>query len=75
VRYFTSFGPQSRALPYSAALGCIAVLKARKKPTPIGVATCVGGDVEGHAVWTLNVHDADVPGRWIVVDREFRPAQ
>jgi hypothetical protein len=26
---------------------------------------------EGHAVWTLHVHGDDVPGRWIVVDREF----
>src|SRR5262249_43265445 len=73
MRYSTSFGPQSGALPYSAALGAIAVLEAPYKLTPIGVATCVGVDVRGHAVWTLNVRDADVPGRWIVVDRQFRP--
>ena len=71
--YFTSFGPQSGALLYSAAYGAIAVLEARRKRTPIGVATCVGGDVKGQALWTLNVRDADVPGRWIVVDRRFRP--
>jgi len=23
----------------------------------------------------LTVHDADVPGRWIILDREFRPAE
>jgi hypothetical protein len=42
---------------------------------PIGAATCVGSDTICRAVWTLSVHDADVPGRWIVVDREFHPAQ
>jgi hypothetical protein len=71
--YFTSFGPQSGALLYSAALGAIAVLEARWKPKPIGVATCVGVNVKGQALWTLNVRDTDVPGRWIVVDRRFRP--
>ena len=74
TRYFTSFGPQSGALLYSAALGAIAVRKAPDKPRPIGVATCVGVDVKGQALWTLNVRDADVSGRWIVVDRQFRMA-
>jgi len=35
---------------------------------------CVGCDAAGLAVWTMNVHDADVQGRWVVIDREFRPA-
>jgi hypothetical protein len=73
VRYFAGFGPQSGALLSSAALGAIAVLEAPDGPTPIGVATCVRPNIKGHAVCTLNVHDADVPGRWIVVDREFVP--
>jgi hypothetical protein len=73
TRYFTSFGPQSGALLDSAAYGAISVLEDRYKRTPIGVATCVGVDVKGQALWTLNVRDADVPGRWLVVDRQFRP--
>ena len=73
MRYFTSFGPQSGTLPYSVAYGAIPVLEARYKLTPIGVATCVGVNVKGQALWTLNVRDTDVPGRWIVVDRRFRP--
>jgi hypothetical protein len=73
TRYFTSFGPQSGALLYSAAYGAISVLEDRYKLPPIGVATCVGVDVKGQALWTLNVRDADVPGQWIVVDRQFRP--
>jgi hypothetical protein len=73
--YFTSFGPQSGALLYSAAYGAIAVLAPRRKRKTIGVATCVGVDVKGQSLWTLNVRDADVPGRWIVVDRRFRPVK
>ena len=75
AKYFTSFGPQSGALLYSAAYGAISVLEAPYKLTPIGVATCVGVDVKGQALWTLNVRDTDVPGRWIVVDRQFRPVK
>ena len=73
MRYFASFGPQSGALLYSAALGAIAVLEFHNETEPIGVATCVGVNVKGHAVWTLHVHGDDMPGRWIVVDREFVP--
>jgi hypothetical protein len=73
VRYFTSFGPQSGALSDSAALGAIAVLETPDGTTPIGVAMCVGPNVRGRAVWMLNVHGKDVPGRWVVVDREFVP--
>jgi hypothetical protein len=74
MRYFTSFGPQSGALIYSDALGAIPVLESPDGTTPIGMATCVRVSVKGHAVWTLHVHDEDVPGRWIVIDREFQPA-
>jgi hypothetical protein len=41
---------------------------------PIGTALAAGRDAAGRALWTLNVHDAELPGRWLVVDREFRPA-
>ena len=75
MRYFARFGPQTGALLYSAALGAIAVLEDPDGPTPIGVATCVRPNIKGHAVCTLNVHEADVPGRWIVIDREFKQVQ
>ena len=73
MRCFTSFGPQSGVLLYNAALGAIAVLEFHDGTEPIGVATCVGVNVKGQALWTLHVHEDDVPGRWIVVDREFVP--
>ena len=73
TRYFTSFGPQSGALSYSAALGAIAILEFSDGTEPIGMAMCVGPNVRGHSVWMLNVHGKDVSGRWVVVDREFVP--
>jgi len=39
---------------------------------PIGMASSVGWTEDGLAVWMLTVHDADVPGRSVIVDREFR---
>jgi hypothetical protein len=36
------------------------------------MALCVGVDAAGRALWTLSI-DADLPGRWIVIDREFHP--
>ena len=74
MRCFTSFGPQSGVLLYNAALGAIAVLDAPDGATPIGMALCVGVDTLSYALWELVVHDAIVPGRWVVVDREFVPA-
>jgi hypothetical protein len=41
----------------------------------IGVAISVGRDDAGRTLWELVVHDAIVPGRWVVVDREFHPAR
>ena len=42
---------------------------------PIGMAKCIGWDPDGLAVWRLTVEGDDVPGRWIIVDREFRPVE
>jgi hypothetical protein len=40
---------------------------------PIGVATCVGNDENGLALWILAVNGDRIPGSWVIVDREFRP--
>ena len=29
----------------------------------------------GVSLWMLTVHGVELPGRWIVVGREFRPAE
>jgi hypothetical protein len=64
----SSLGP----VRYGQLPGSIGVLEALDKPMPIGLAACIGWDSAGLAVWWLTVHDAEVPGRWIIVDREFR---
>jgi hypothetical protein len=49
----------------------IGVLEAPDKLMPIGMAFGVGRTDDGMAVWRLTVHGADVPGRWVIVDRRF----
>jgi hypothetical protein len=38
---------------------------------PIGIASQIGRTEGGLAVWGLNVECADVPGRWVIIDRRF----
>ena len=80
MRYYTNVGPErghvmKGTVPGAkdTVPGAIDVLEALDKPVPIGGALCTGRDAMGIAVWRLVVHNARVPGRWIVVDREFRP--
>ena len=51
--------------------GSIGVLEAPDKPMPIGMASEIGRTEGGMAVWRLNVHGADVPGRWVIIDGRF----
>jgi hypothetical protein len=39
--------------------------------TLIGSASEVGETQDGQAVWSLRVHEADVPGQWVIVDELF----
>jgi hypothetical protein len=41
---------------------------------PVGLALRVGVDAAGRSVWELVIDDVLVPGRWVVIDREFQPA-
>jgi hypothetical protein len=42
---------------------------------PIGMALRVGRDDTGCALWALTIDGEDLPGRWVVIDREFHSAQ
>jgi hypothetical protein len=75
VRYFANAGPEHGPLLSGTVPGAIGVLEALDKPMPIGQALRVGHDDTGCALWELVVHDVIVPGRWVVVDREFQPAE
>jgi hypothetical protein len=74
TRYFahiSAAGP----VRYGQVPGSIGVLGALDPPMPIGMANCTGWHPAGLAVWHLTVNDADVPGRWVIVNREFRPVE
>jgi hypothetical protein len=74
MEYFTiASGPGP--VRYGQLPGSIGVLEMPDKPMPIGIASCIEWDRAGLAVWRLTVHDAEVPGRWVIVDREFRPIE
>jgi hypothetical protein len=75
VTYFTNVGPASGTLRYYAAPGAIDVLKSRDDSTRIGMALPVRNDTAGVTLWRLTVHGAELPGLYIVVNREFAPAQ
>ena len=74
MRYFTDAGPFRGPLLHGIWPDAISVLEARDKPMPIGMALRVGRDDAGRALWTLSVDGDDLPGRWVVIDREFHPA-
>jgi hypothetical protein len=60
---------------YGQLPGSVGVLEALDKPMPLGIASCIGWEPAGLAVWRLSIDDQDVPGRWIIVDRKFRPVE
>jgi hypothetical protein len=60
---------------YGQLPGSIGVLDSPDRPMPIGMANCTGWDPAGLAVWRLTVDGDDVPGRWVIVDCEFRPVE
>ena len=75
MRYFTNVGQDRGPLLHGTVPGAIGVLEDLDKSMPIGMALRVGRDDAGRALWTLSVDGDDLPGRWVVVDREFQPAQ
>ena len=53
----------------------ISVIAAPDSLESVGIAICRGWDSAGLAWWELTVHDNALPGLWVLIDREFRPAQ
>ena len=54
--------------------GAVLVLQAPDDRTPIGLALASGRADDEVEVWELTVRGVELPGRWVVVDREFRSA-
>ena len=75
MRYFTNVGPDRGPLLHGTVPGAIGVLEDLDKSMPIGMALRVGRDDAGRALGTLSIDGDDLPGRWVVADREFQPAR
>jgi hypothetical protein len=75
MRYFANVGPDRGPILWRDAKGAIGVLQAPEDHMPIGMALGCGPDGAGVATWSLTVRGADLPGRWVVIDREFRLVQ
>ena len=73
-RYFTHIS-QNGPIRYGDVPGSIGVLEVLDKFMPIGEASCRTHDENGLAVWSLRIGKEEIPGRWVIVDREFRPSK
>jgi hypothetical protein len=75
--YFTKIGPAKGPISYRDASlrGPIDVLQARANHGPIGAALPMQWDDQGRQLWRLTIDKAELPGSWLVIDREFVPAQ
>jgi hypothetical protein len=60
---------------YGRFPGSIEVLDSPDHPMPIGTAYEAGWTEDGLPVWRLAIEGDDLPGRWVIVDREFRPVE
>jgi hypothetical protein len=56
---------------YEYTNGFLGVLESPDDTVPIGVASRVSRTEDGTAVWRLAIHGHDIPGRWVIIDRQF----
>jgi hypothetical protein len=74
VGYFTNVGPKSGPFIWRDVIcAAIGVLRSRDDGMPIGMALPVAWGERGVVIWKLIVDGVEVPGRWVVVAREFWP--
>jgi hypothetical protein len=52
----------------------VGVLEAPGRPIPVGIASEVGHDERGRALWRLRIAGSLIPGLWFIVDRTFLAA-
>lgn len=67
----TNAGPKSGPILWPDGYAAPSVLPARGDHRPIGMALEVGWGEGGVSLSKLTVHGAELPGRWVVVGREF----
>ena len=75
MAYFTNIGFFRGPYLVRDTTSAIDILEAPDKMVPIGTGIPVGSDGDGVVLRRVTVHGAEVPGLWVVIDREFRPAR
>jgi hypothetical protein len=73
--YFADAGPRSGPILWSDGFHVLGVLEARDADIPVGRALGCGFGWDGVALWRLHVRGVEVPGRWVVVGREYIPEE
>jgi hypothetical protein len=72
MRHFTNVGPARGPIFYRDHRDAIGVLSAPNSYLPVGRALGFTWDHHGRQVYRLTIKKSgDLPGLWIVVDREF----
>jgi hypothetical protein len=74
MRYFAGIS-QTGPIKYGKLPGSIGVLESPDNAMPIGQTNCKTWDQNGLAVWVLSIGGQPIEGRWVIIDREFRPAE
>jgi hypothetical protein len=76
MTYFANVS-QRGPVHYRDVPGSVGVLEAPDPgaPGPIGQADCKTWDEHGRAVWQLRIGGHPIAGLWVIIDREFRPAE
>jgi hypothetical protein len=72
-KFFTNANPWSAPFLWRDDCAAIDVLRSPDDSAPIGTARPVGCTESGIAIWEISLAYAKVPGRWIVLGREFLP--
>jgi hypothetical protein len=70
--YFSELGPRSGLLLRKHVRGRVIDVRSSGRDR-IGTALPCGWDGEGAQFWKLVIHGDMLPGRFVVIDREFRP--
>jgi hypothetical protein len=70
-KFFTNAGPRSGPILWREDCAAIDVLRGPDDLAPIGMAGPVGCTESGIAIWKIVLGSLELPGRWIVLGREF----
>ena len=73
MAYFTNCGPKSGPILWADGYDPIDVLQAPDDRTPIGTARPAEYTMNGIVIWEIFIREVMVPGRWVVLGREFVP--